>query len=343
MALQSTYRGIEFICEAKDQSDLLTWYDNLGKSEVKSSITKVKCSDYQPYEQVSFRVIVLCNHPFANGALSFAANDDTLINCRLDALAPEFAGWIERNQMPAEVMIGDRYACIDWWPKEMAALVLNDLSPQGQSQWEIDTQLLDCLELIRLAAVSDQEFAELWRGSNEPFFAAGRLILGEFQWIREVPLGDFRSELEGEILLERVGEYSREFVGLLRLALSTGAESPLLDRAWLAIRSFNAEHEKEISRWLTFACDLLDQSDEMLRVAKNHFAEYAEIDEACDRLRHELVDATRGLEDELITVLNAVLPTLEAPQSSICFTDEQDHQLSRAPKISSSNPDVGVT
>jgi hypothetical protein len=126
-------------------------------------------------------------------------------------------------------------------------------------------------------------------------------------------------------LLERVGECSREYVGLVRLALLTDAESPILDRVGFVLRRFNVRHASEITSWLNLAHDLLDKMEELpFRAVSTNPKLYEEIEAVTDRFRAEIVDATQDLEEELVILLNAILPTLELPPSSVLFADKAD-------------------
>jgi hypothetical protein len=324
---KSTHRGVEFLCEKVDQSNLHAWYDSLRPSEVKDAITKIKCREYRPYDQASFRLVVLCRHPFSVRPFQAEGNQvstgDRAMDPMLDVAISPFTDWIGRHEMPEEALLGSRYAFVDWWPIEMLPLVLDDLSPQEQAEMEMNNHILACLELIRLATTPDQGFLQLWIGSNEPFFAAGRLIYGGFQWVREVPLNAFRDEAETQALLERIGECSREYVGLIRMASLTEAESPLLDRVSFAIRRFNFRHSSEIPSWQLLACDLLDKTEALPLDPKIGKPElYDEIEAACDELRHDLVRVTEGLENEIPVLINAVLPTLPMPPSAALFADK---------------------
>ena len=240
-----------------------------------------------------------------------------------DVSISSFTTWIDRHDMPEEILVGNRYAFVDWWPLEMLPHILQDLLPQVQAQLEMNNHILVCLELIRLATLPDPAFLHLWSNSNEPFFAAGRLTYGDFQWVREVPLAAFKGADEKRALLERIDECSREFVGLIRLALQTDAESPLLDRVSFALRRFNLRHIVMIPAWQALARDLLDDAEGSPHETKAGSAKlYNEIDAACDELRRDLVEATDGLESEVIALINAVLPTLPVPASSVLFADK---------------------
>jgi hypothetical protein len=207
--------------------------------------------------------------------------------------------------MPDEVMVGKRYAFVDWWPMELIHHALSELSPQDRAQLEMNNHILECLELIRLATISDQAFSELWIGSNEPFFAAGRLVYGDFQWVREVPLDMIRNGGEMQALLERIRKCSREYVGLIRLALLTDAESPLLERISLTVQQFNLRYLSEIPSWQRLARDLLDGvvvSPLDPKIANPKV--YAEVDAASDELRQDLAEVTVGLEGEIVMLIN---------------------------------------
>jgi hypothetical protein len=318
------HQGVEFISEVVDQEDLRAWYDRLPLNEIKASITKVKCREYRPYDQAGFRLIVLCHHPFSE-QIHPGGGNGRCKNGEIDTLVNSFTNWIDRHNMPNEALLGAHYAFIDWWPIEMLPHVLNDLSPQDQAQLEMNNRFLDNLELIRLAAINYQAFSELWIGSNEPFFAAGRLLYGDFRWVRRAPVNHCRRESNAVALRERVGECSREYVGLVRLALLTDAESPLLDRIGFVIRRFNVQHASEVASWLNLAHDLLDKTDELpFRAVSTNPKLYEEIEVVTDWFRAELVDATQGLEEEIVILLNAILPTLELPPSSVLFADQAD-------------------
>ena len=327
MIHKSTHSGVEFFSERADQLDLHAWYDGLPTGEVKEAIVKIKCREYRPYDQASFRLIVLCRHPFLSGSVTGERNQGSVSertsDLMLDATISSFTDWIDRNAMPEEVLLGNRYALVDWWPIEMLPHILNDLSPQERAQLEMNNHILVCLELIRLATISNQAFTELWSESNEPFFAAGRLAYGDFQWVREVSLDAFKGVGESHALLERISEFSREYVGLIRLALQTDAESPLLDRVSFALRRFNLRHVSEIQSWQLMARDFLDEAEALPLEAKIANPElYNEIDAACEELRKDLVKVTDGLESEFIMLMNAILPTLPVPTSSARFTDK---------------------
>ena len=327
MIHKSIHSGVEFFSERADQFDLHAWYDGLRPSEVKDAVTKIKCREYRPFDQATFRLIVLCRHPFSTGAVKVESNQDSgsemTTDPMLDVTISSFTDWIDRNAMPEEILLGNRYAFVDWWPIEMLPHILNDLSPQEQAQLEMNNHILVCLELIRLATISNQAFLQLWSDSNEPFFAAGRLAYGDFQWVREVSLDAFKGAGEKQALLERISEFSREYVGLIRLALQTDAESPLLDRVSFALRRFNLRHVSEIPLWQLLARDLLDEAEALPFDEKiGNPKLYNEIDAACEELRRDLVKVTDGLESEVIMLMNAVLPTLPVPASSVLFTEK---------------------
>jgi hypothetical protein len=327
MTLTTIHRGIEFVGSEKDIVALRAWYENLGDGDVKASVAKIKCREFRPYEQANFRVIVLCKHPFLDQTREIeSANrscDDVRANRALSALVNVFSKWIESNGLPEEILLGERHAFVDWLPSEMSQFVTIDLSPQGQAQLEMNHHILDCLDLIRLATSSSAEFLSLWEGSNEPFFAAGRIIYGTFQWIREVPQSFFQDGPQSELLLERVGQFTREYLGLLRLALLAGAESPLLDRVAFVLRRFKFQYAVEIPGWRVLADELLDGSaDVPIHTPITKPPQYGEIDDVSDRLRQNLVDATKGMEDEIPVLINALLPTLPVPQSAELFTGE---------------------
>ena len=325
LMISTIHRGIEFIGAEKDIVALSAWYENLRDSEVKASITKIKCREYRPYDQANFRVIVLCGHPFLDQTReiesAYRSGDDVRANRALSALIGMFSKWIESNGVPEEIPLGERLAFVDWLPSEMAQYITKELSPQAQAQLEMNHHTLDCLDLIRLATISGPEFLGLWEGSNEPFFAAGRVMYGTFQWTREVPYDFCFDEFEREHLLDRVGQFTREHLGLLRLALLAGAESPLLDRTAFVIGRFKFQYSAEIPVWQRLAEDLLDSSvDVPIHTAIAKPLQYGEIDAVCDRLRQNLVDATKGLEDEVPILINALLPTLPVPESAELFT-----------------------
>jgi hypothetical protein len=325
MTNTSIYRDIEFIGSQEVHATLHEWYENLPENEVKTSITKVKCREFRPYDPTNFRVIVLCKHPFAEKTCEIErankSGSETTIEHALNNLISSFTSWVDGNSMPEQFPIGQRCAFIDWWPAEMLPYVLNELSPQGQAQLEMNHHILDCLELIRLATISNQEFSGLWENSNDPFLAAGRLAYGEFQWIREVPESLFSLESERQAVLERVGEFSREYLGLIRLASIAGLQSPLVKRVSFVVRRFQIQHAPEIPAWQEWARDLLDNPGDIpIDTPIARPARYGEIDGVCDRLRHDLAEATQGLEDEIPGLINSFLPTLRAPQSAELFT-----------------------
>ena len=328
MTHSSIYQGVEFICEATEKRHLHAWYDQLSPSEVKASIIKVKCREYRPYDQASFRLTVLCAQPFSEPVRINQSREDSDNgeNERIDALINSFTKWIDHHDMPEEVLVGGHCAFVDWWPAEILPNLSDALSPQDRGQSEINNQFLENLELVRLAAISDEAFSELWIGSNEPFFAAGRLLYGDFHWIRRVPSDYCRSESNTRVLLERVNEYSREYIGIMRMALLTDAESPVLDRVGFIIRRFSNRHASEIQSWLDLAQDLLDGRDDLpFSDVITTSISYEELDSVSDRFRLELVEATRGLESELVILLNAILPTLDLPPSSVLFMDKTEH------------------
>lgn len=319
------YRDIEFIGSQEVHATLHEWYDGLLENEVKTSITKVKCREFRPYDPASFRVIVLCNHPFSEKTRDIEranqSGSETTIEQALNSLIGSFTSWVDGSGMPEQFPIGHRSAFIDWWPAEMLPYVLNDLSPQGQAQLEMNHHILDCLELIRLATISNEEFSGLWGNSNDPFLAAGRLAYGEFQWIREVPDNLFAHEPERQAVLDRIGEFSREYLGLVRLASIARVQSPLVNRVSFVVRRFQVQHAPEIPGWQEWASELLDNPGEIpidTPIAKP--AKYGEIDSVCDRLRSDLAQATQGLEDKIPTLINSFLPSLRAPQSAELFT-----------------------
>jgi hypothetical protein len=327
MTLTTVHRGVEFIGTEKDIVALRAWYENLGDNDVKASVTKIKCREFRPYEQMNFRVTVLCKHPFLDQTREIESadrsGDDVRANRALSALINEFSKWIENNGLPDEILVGERHAFVDWLPAEMSQFVTVDVSPQSQAQLEMNHHILDCLDLIRLATSSSAEFLSLWEGSNEPFFAAGRIIYGTFQWIREVPHGFSREACQSELLLDRVGQFTREYLGLIRFALLAGAESPLLDRVAFVLRRFKVQYAAEISAWRAMADELLDGSvDVSIHAPIAKPPQYGEIDAVCDRLRQNLVDATKGMEDEIPVLINALLPTLPVPQSAVLFTGD---------------------
>jgi hypothetical protein len=76
MTHRSIHRGVEFISKIKDQHSLQAWYDHLPENQVKASIKKIKCAEYRPYDQASFRVIVLCRHPLFDRLHGSESNPD---------------------------------------------------------------------------------------------------------------------------------------------------------------------------------------------------------------------------------------------------------------------------
>jgi hypothetical protein len=248
------------------------------------------------------------------------SGDETRSNRALSGLISSFSKWVESNRVPEEILLGKRHAFIDWWPSEMVQYVNNDPSPQGQAQFEMNNHILDCLDLIRLATISSPEFLSHWEDSNEPFFAAGRLIYGRFQWIREISDHISREDIGSAELLDRVGQFTREYVGLLRLALLAGAESPLLERVSFVLRRFKVQYAAEIPVWQGLARELLDGTADLpTYTALPEPAQYGDLDSICDRLRQNLVDATTGLESEIPALIDALLPTLRVPASAELF------------------------
>jgi len=329
MTHKSIHQGVEFISKIEDQGELHAWYDRLPASEVKLSITAIRCRKHRPCEQASALLVVLCQNPFSDRIHRDESCPDILNG---EHYPPDsrnriawFAGWIESHDMPHEVQLGQQHAFVDWWPMEMVHYATSELSPQDRAKQEMDNNLLDCLELIRLTTIPDPAFLALWTESNEPFFAAGRLLYGEFLWTRDVPVDFLRCGTNMQDLLERVGSCARELVGVVRLALLADAESPILDRASTVIRRFKARYVAEIPRWENLACELIDKEDDSdLHATIADSALYEEIDGVCDRLRSDLVEVVRNLEGELVLVLNALLPTLEVPPSSVLFSDKED-------------------
>ena len=306
------------MAEEHEHTALHDWYDRLRPCEAKSSIAQVKCLEYCSYDQTTFRMIVLCAPPFAEKMREVLS--DQISNKRIHS----FTDWIQAQGMPRDALLDKRYVVVDWWPIEMLPFIENEPTPQNQAQRDMDNHFLDCLELIRLATIPSQNFADLWLNSNEPFFAAGRIIYGDFKWIQEIP-DDFEWEADTETLFERISEYSREYVGLLRLAKLCGAESPLVDRVTLIIHRFRVRYASEIHSWQILAHEFLDEMEEMSpHYAMTQHARYEEIDKACDHLRQNLTSAAKGFEQEFVTLINAVLPTLEVPASSALFIDN-DH------------------
>jgi len=327
MSSLTTHHGIDFIGAAVDHMILHQWYDNLPDSEIKSSIAKIKCREFRTTDRASFRVIVLCEHPFMEQSREIEnakrSDDDARTDRALNALISSFSKWVESHDVSEEVLLGQRHAFIDWWPVEMLHYLTNDPTPQDRAQLEMNHHILDCLDLIRLATVSGPDFLRIWKDSNEPFFAAGRLIYGTFEWVREVPVDLFQDETESAALLERAGEFTREYVGLVRLALAAGAESPLLDRVAFVLRKFKVQYAAEIPVWQAQACELIEDSEAMpIHVAINKPPQYEEIDAICDRLRQNLVEATEGFQHEIPILINALLPTLQVPPSAELFTGD---------------------
>jgi hypothetical protein len=329
MTHQSIHRGIEFASGPEHLSELRAWYDNLPDSEVKASITKVECREDRPCDEESLRVVVVCDHPFSSRTSRSPdegpCDGTASIDRNPDALIPAFTDWIERFDLPERIRLGNRYCIVDWQLTKILPNLLGDLSPHAQAQREFDNHLLDCLELIRHTTVSDPEFAKVWHNSNEPFFAAGRLILGDFQWIREVPAELYGCAASGTAVTARLGEYAREYVGLMRLAALAGAESPLIERVFIVLQRFKRAHALKIVQWQALARELLDDPKVVPRPPTTLTpTSYEEIDEVCVRLRQDLVEATLGMQDEIYIIIDAVLPTLEAPQSSFLFTDKAE-------------------
>lgn len=329
MTHTSTHRGVEFLGDQQDHALLHEWFDRLAASEVKASAIKIKCREFRPYDPANFRIIILCNHPFEDQTrkieTAYWSTDPDQVERALNTLVIAFSKWVEQSSMPEEATVGERHAQVDWLPVEMFPHIEKDLSAQQQAQLEINHHMLDCLELIRLATITDEEFSKLWQGSNEPFFAAGRLIHGRFEWIQEIPENLFARTTEWDLILERVGDFSREYVGLIRLFSLAGAESPLIERVSFVIGRFKFQHAVQIPFWQALARDFLDAADQVpLTTAITKPATYGEIDAICDRLRQDLIDATVGLEDEIPILINALLPTMEVPVSAELFTTEID-------------------
>ncbi len=318
---------IQFLGDEKDQSILREWYDTLGQSAVKSSIQKIKRREFRPYDDNNFRLIVLCKHPFSGltSVIEDASKtgDHIKSDRALSTLISSFTRWAESHCVPSEVVLEKRHAFIDWWPMEMQQYVGEDLSPQAQAQLEMSNHILESLDLIRLASIPAPDFLSLWMDSNEPYFAAGRLFYGTFRWVTEVPAIS-RTNMTLELLRERVGEFAREYVGLARLALLAGADSPLLERTSFVLRRFKVQFATEIPVWLALASELLEGSENLpIHASLATLADYEGIDRVCDRLRLSLVKAVEGLEDEIPALINALLPTLTVPASHTLFETSQ--------------------
>jgi len=310
---------VEFLGDQKDRAALQEWYETLNQSAVKTSVQTVKCREFRPYNCGNFRLIVLCNHPFGDlsSELDKARNvgDHLKSDRTLSTLISSFTQWVESHHVPTETMLDKRRAFIDWWPKEMLHYVAHDLSPEAQAHVEMSNHILECLDLVRLATVSGPEFLGLWIDSNEPYFAAGRLFYGTFKWVDEVPIMGNNHTARMQ-LREHVSEFAREFVGLARLALLAGAESPLLDRTIFILRKFKIQFSAEIPAWLALAQELLEGSEHIPTHAAIAIpTEYERLDCVCDGLRTNLAKAAEGLEHEIPALINALLPTLTVPIS----------------------------
>ena len=329
MTHSSIHRGVEFLGDQQVYPLLHEWYDSLSTSEVKLSVLKIKYREVRSHDQTSYCIIVLCKHPFEDETRKIEtahwSTEADHVEKALNALILPFSRWIEQNAVPEEAKIGEHRARVDWWPIEMLPYLEKQRSAQQQAQLEMNHHILDCLELIRLATIPDDEFSSLWHGSNEPFIAAGRLIHGRFEWMQEVPESFFRSSAEWDTLLERVDDFAREYVGLIRLFSLAGAESPLIERVSFVIGRFKLKHATKIPVWQNLAHDFLDKSDQVpLFGAITKPDTYGEIDAICDHLRQELIEATKGLEHEIPILINALLPIMEVPVSAEFFTTETD-------------------
>ncbi|HEV3272322.1 MAG TPA: hypothetical protein VGZ93_09100 [Candidatus Methylacidiphilales bacterium] len=326
------YKDVEFIGAKNRHAALYEWYDGLSDNEVKVSITKIKCRELMSSVPTALQLIVMCNHPFSEETLAIhrakESRNETAVDRALRALLRVFNQWVSINGMPEEAFLNNGQALVNWQPVEMLPYSFEELSYQEQVYTEMNSHAMDCLELIRIATFTDEDFLKLWEGSNNPFLAAGRLAYGDLEWIQQFPDNFIISESDRDCFLERTSEFAREYLGLCRLGMLSGYESPLTRKISGVILRFQRQYPFNIPDWQLLARQHLDaeidSSDFPLIL---HLRIYNEIDSACDLLRSDLLEATDGFEKWIPPLVNSFLPGLRAPESARFFTDVLDNRL----------------
>lgn len=126
MMRKSTYQAVEFVAHDRNLSTLKNWYELLPDSTVKTSIFQIRCEERHANYKISLRLIVLCGHPtFANSCelRTFAGSPPHASNT-----IPSFQDWIDQNDMPEEVRLGNQSAQIEWWPRGVMPHFFSDIS-----------------------------------------------------------------------------------------------------------------------------------------------------------------------------------------------------------------------
>lgn len=325
----TNYKDIEFIGTKGHHPILHEWYDNLAENEVKASVRKIKYREFKPYDSDSFQLVILCAHPFADESTAVerakGSDNEAAIDRALGALLKAFTHWITHSNVPDEAFVDNRHAVINWWPIEMLQYGFNEPSPQVQAQMEMNYHAMDCLELIRIVTTSNTEFLKLWEGSNDPFLAAGRLAYGRFEWIRQFPEDFISNDLDRDALLERIGEFARDYLGLCRFASISGHDCPLTKKISAVFDRFQRQYPFNIPSWQALAQRHLDGTvDTCISSPILQSREYNEVDSVCDLLRSDLIEATQGMEEMIPAMVNSFLTTLKAPESAYFFTNDID-------------------
>jgi len=172
--------AVTFFAPEKEFDFLTTWYGNLQEGAVKNSIQIIH---YFPSDSQSIgKMVVYCRHPFSSESaalLTAQAHNDLLEADRiLIGLVSLFQNWIDHPEVRSQLQPFEFPLSIRWWPIEIISETDTAATPQIKTEIDLNDHVLDCLDLIRLAIMDEPAFIDLWRRSNEPFLAAGRIASG---------------------------------------------------------------------------------------------------------------------------------------------------------------------
>jgi hypothetical protein len=310
---------VEFSVPQENLHLVYRWYADVAEGDLKRAIYSIRyLHSFESYCEIA----VLCRHPFGEElkALDAARLADRVeeADIALQNLIRKFRKWVEKYE-PAATRACDPMISVRWWPYGVSSTKRPLSSPQLQAQLDMNDHALDCLELIRFAILDSRMFVKLWRGTNEPFFAAGLLAYSRLEWLKIFPTTWSDNQTRDD-LFERLERHARVFLGLFRMAQACGYKSKLTREVSTVLFRFRKAFVQNLSEWDDLATQCLAHSTRPLEpLAIFHPGEYSFIDAAADMLRRDLAFAATNHVDLIPEMVNSFLIHLPAPESSAYF------------------------